>query len=112
MTFFSIAGAVCCILICASICIAGLSLLLECVEKIRQNWRHEQYDVAARTIGLKLIGDSYWFSEDQKSMLAIKLSGEMLRDHGYWNASQHRDEWRRKIEKLTKTDIAKTISLR
>lgn len=96
MIFYSIVGGITSVLISGGLASCGVAYLLEQWSAARHDVHERHTKEARRELGLTLIAQSCWFSEEPEVQAAFQTLGEHLRDRGTLNVSDVRDRWQKR----------------
>ncbi len=61
--------------------------------------------LAARRLGFSIKNQCYWFSEDEKTLIALELTGIHIAEYGGFDADNVRENWRRSFSKNNIQDV-------
>ena len=101
--FFLIVGYVIVLMFSIAAAVWAIGCLIECRDRRRERERSRIAAEALREFGCRLVGDSWWFSENVPAMEAVRVVADSLMRSGGLNVDSARNEWRAKI----KADAAK-----
>lgn len=95
-TFMNIVGGAVIFTTCAAILVLGYLVACAATKSVFEKYTWKIYSAARGDIVSRFLNDSWWFSEDKKTMRALQLYGKALAEDGR-DISRIREEWRREF---------------
>lgn len=95
---FATLGILVSIMIGTGIIIFAFGYLVEKIINLYDRFKLDQQEVAVRDMGNRLLNESWWFSEDKKTMEALVSFANTFKTHGRnYRVEQVRENWRSKV---------------
>jgi hypothetical protein len=95
-TVFAVVGSICAVLLLGSLLLGLFAAACAGVTTLHSHISWKAEAAARRDFGVRLVQESYWYSEDEAVMAALEIIGRkaMSSSEGYYNISECRAEWR------------------
>lgn len=99
-TLIKIVGSLGLLLLGIAAVIGTFAFLVDKLKELYQNIVYNLELNARKELGTQIVRESYWYSEDEKTMIALKLLGENLTEHGrLTDMGNIRNAWRNRCTK-------------
>jgi hypothetical protein len=96
---FPIVGAITCLLVSAALLILVFGYAVDAVKNLYVHLCYKAEELERRKMGVRLMQESWWYSEDASVKAALEIIGRKYSEGGFANISDARSEWRERMGK-------------